>query len=61
MNVDQQRIEKLIRILGYFEDDSFSSLNISGDDATRTWHLKSSDGTWSFGSSLREAIDNFEE
>lgn len=54
---DEQRIIKLIDLLGSFEDDSFQTVTISGDDATRTWHINTK-GLHAFGNTLRSTIDS---
>lgn len=55
---DGLRLQKLIELSGAFEDDSFATIKISGDDATRTWHL-TIDKKSSFGNTIRQAIDHF--
>lgn len=57
---DGARLQKILDLSGSFQDDSFETIKISGDDATRTWHLTIGKES-SFGHSIREAIDNFRQ
>lgn len=54
---DAEAWRKLIEEMGAFEDDSFTKIEITGDDATRTWHVKIGKQT-GWGNSIMEALFN---
>lgn len=62
LNPDTQRINKLRVACGFIENGTSTSVNISQDDATKTWTVSDShpSGGFAHGQSIREAIDNLE-
>jgi len=52
---DKELLDQLIEEAGSFYNDSFVTITISGDDATRTWHVSIGTKT-GFGGSIRSAI-----
>lgn len=53
---DSERLSWLTEEAGFFQDDSFTTVKFSGDDATKTWHLDIGKRSW-WGGSIRSAID----
>lgn len=54
---DNQRLEFLVKNSGSFANDSFQTITISGDDATRSWHVHIGKKWVGYGSTIRGAID----
>jgi hypothetical protein len=52
---DAAMFRALIELAGHFQDDSFTTIRLSGDDATRTWMLEVGKQTF-YGKSVRNVI-----